>query len=552
MRKYLYKITPHLLCLPILWVAMSCAKAPESSTKIIGGHVPDPQSPAATSTVALIRNDADDHSSIFCSGTLIAPNLVVTAAHCLEIFRSADQFSVVFGPTDREKEDFIVPVAAFKMFKPEGSQYFPNFDIGWIKLAHPAPRGFQPVEIFHDASALPSGHTKSEVEYILAGYGLQATTCMEADCVGKKLEVATRLRDPVYRTSRLFSILAFGDTPGYGSCNGDSGGSAFARIHDRWYLIGATNGITAILNPAVFATSPDQACEVGESLYTFIGDYAAWIEKSSGITLDHDSKLNPRVPPINLEAKAIPAANAAFADWYAYADHRDPAWYATDRIALHAAMQHQPKDRLAVFQSPKKILATFAHNPQLTFANVPDDDGDEYVGFSQQLQDVRPIATLPLKHLDLRDHAVTDFSPLGRLTALETLTIRHNVKFKKSATLPFDTSFVNHLTKLRSLDLSGTRSLKLSGIDWRKLRALRELRLDGIGLSDIKFLRQLPALQLLSLSNNKIRSLAPLKNLKSLREIYLSGNPLTDTSDLDDLPALEVVELPDIHSTPKY
>ena len=545
MRKHLLRVTLFFLCMPLVSGSMGCgiSKKETSLVKIVGGKMPSPQGPAALSTVVLIRNNAEDDSAMFCSGTLVAPNLVVTAAHCLEGFHSAAQFSVVFGQAERSIDRQIVPVAKFKMFKPEGAKYFPNFDIGWVKLSQPAPQGYLPIEIFHDYRALPYGASSHEVDYLLAGYGLQSTTCEEEDCVGTKLEASTRLREPMYRTSRLFSILVFGNTPGTGSCNGDSGGPAFARIKNKWYLIGATNGATDILNPEVFAADEDQACEVGQSIYTFVGDYAQWIEASSGIKLDHDKSLNPRVPRMNLLENVPPDTGASFADWYAYANHKDPAWYTTDRIVAEVVMRQRPELRLAMFKNPDKVLEALVQNPQLSLEG--DSNDDDFATFSQKLRDVRPIATLPLKKLMLRDHAVADYSPLGQLEGLESLTIMHNTKPKKNSPQSYDVSFVNKLTKLRSLDLSDTRGLDVARLDWSKFSSLRELYLDGIGLRDISFLSQLPSLERLSLRHNKISNIATLAALKNLRELYLSGNLIKDKSPLDKLPLLEVIDLPD-------
>lgn len=149
----------------------------------------------------------------FCTGTLIAPTIVVTAAHCLppNLAVALQDISVFFGPRIGEAGEFIAVADA--LAHPDWVlEALPN-DIGMIELAEPA-------------SALPM-LVPSQPFDVSAPVGTQVTV------VGYG---RTHFQDTSPRLKRLGitvvedideSLIYLDGAPSY-TCNGDSGGPLFA------------------------------------------------------------------------------------------------------------------------------------------------------------------------------------------------------------------------------------------------------------------------------------------------------------------------------------
>src|SRR5512134_772566 len=95
-------------CLALALLALSCQGIVEgsdhgfTSTPIINGVAPNrPEHAAVASLHAKYVNTSNFNPSPFCSGTLIAPDVVLTAAHCLTAsgkkLRAAASLAVSFS-----------------------------------------------------------------------------------------------------------------------------------------------------------------------------------------------------------------------------------------------------------------------------------------------------------------------------------------------------------------------------------------------------------------------------------------------------------------------
>jgi hypothetical protein len=177
----------------------SAGAAPVVAPRILGGR----PAPLAEATVAL----RDDAGRLVCSGVLVAPRAVLTAAHCLPLpgDGSPAPRDVCFGPRV-DACTSAIRVSGYALH-PAWDPLFFRGDLAVVALAGDAP--VAPVALADHAIA-----PGADVEIV--GYGRR-----EADASTSSGEKRVGL-------ARIDAVEDGRVVHGEASCNGDSGGPVFA------------------------------------------------------------------------------------------------------------------------------------------------------------------------------------------------------------------------------------------------------------------------------------------------------------------------------------
>ncbi len=233
---------------------------------IIGGEAASASDYPSTVAITTVHGDP------FCSGTLIGPNLVVTAAHCVDR-RALDDIRVVYGyevPSESSVDDRLIPslIQVHPAYDPLASTDAYGLgelnDIAAIVLENPIPGGIV-------APILPLGAVDTELTpnrpVHIAGYGEFSNLTHQSGVLFRG--ITPHIRHSA--TELLAGRLGEADT-----CFGDSGGPAYIVTNDTLWLVGATSRAWA------WAVQP-----CGEStIYTTVSAYADWLGSLPGAEVD--------------------------------------------------------------------------------------------------------------------------------------------------------------------------------------------------------------------------------------------------------------------------
>jgi hypothetical protein len=204
--------------------------------------------------------DASHASPVTCTGTLVAPRVVLTAAHCVEGVDAPQVLSVVFAPEVAEALPAERVRAALGRLHPAWSAGVN--DIGALILAEDAPVAPSPL----DLSALPSDLVGQTTRVV--GFGID-----DGGQTGSRRSGTARIAAV---NAGTFSIAA---DPGM-SCSGDSGGPSFLEVDGGERLIGVTS-------------FGDLACTTGT--HTRVDVHAAFLQA----ILDEGAQAPTARPPLD-------------------------------------------------------------------------------------------------------------------------------------------------------------------------------------------------------------------------------------------------------------
>ncbi|EDW97057.1 chymotrypsin-2 [Drosophila yakuba] len=238
-----------------------------SQERVVGGYdVPeDEYVPYQVSMQFLTRSGKMRH---FCGGSLIAPNRVLTAAHCVN-GQNASRISVVAGIRDlNDSSGFRSQVQSYEMN--ENYQELVTSDIAILKIDPPFELDEKRVSTI-DVSG--SDTVGADQEVLLTGWGsvfhfgtgpfakyptvlqkLTYKTLSNSKCK----ETMTQLTD-----TEICALERFGK----GACNGDSGGPLVMKSGESYKQVGVVSYGTAFCA----SNNPD--------VYTRVSMFDGWIKE---------------------------------------------------------------------------------------------------------------------------------------------------------------------------------------------------------------------------------------------------------------------------------
>jgi|GEM_PF-2521850 len=148
-----------------------------------------------------------------------------------------------------------------------------------------------------------------------------------------------------------------------------------------------------------------------------------------------------------------------------------------------------------------------------------NDNPSSYWTLSFDYQHIKELINLEI--LDMKNCHVFGEFDIRKLTKLKHLDISNNVLFDDYDNLP---------TSIEFLNISSTGSLFSSQIS--RLNKLETLVMDDVSCQNYDFLRDLPNLTRLSLSENKLMDISVINHLPKLEVLSLANNHIRDLNQI--------------------
>ena len=204
-----------------------------------------------------------------CSGALIAPDQVLTAAHC--VLESTSYRVVGVDRAFRPRSVTAVAAALHPEFVPGTTpRTQPGVDLAILKLAEPFGADFTPLDP-RAAGTLGRGQPVA-----LAGFGVSAERQNRTARVLRETRmVSLGTLEVANRVAVVVDERRLAESAGTGACRGDSGGPIFAGGPGRYQLLGIISWSSGALNVK------DRSACGGLTAVTPVGEHLGWIQARS-------------------------------------------------------------------------------------------------------------------------------------------------------------------------------------------------------------------------------------------------------------------------------
>lgn len=380
---------------------MACGAGDGASDLSIGGGV------AADENIYSIVRVANNDQAI-CTGVLVARDLVITAAHCLKSDETS-AYSVIFPLASVGKT---IGAAEFKRVREDSLQYFPNFDLAWIRLSSPAPQSYVPATLLGDTAKVEPGTSLS-----LVG-AANNTACNSADPLCSLVKLGVSLKRNWSSPHLINLAVVESDNTGNssGTCPGDSGGPAFVKEGSSHLLFGIVAG-----KDPIFTSNSLPPCGSPTTVLTRIGEYQSWIETTSGRKLN---VVRPSIKPLSesflSSSNNSTAVYSSWEDWFSKPRPGDSAWIAVHKLLEQTVLTFQGK-------IPQAEIPLLFENGGLKWLEQITVLKGLTLGFPDQavvVDDLRPLEVLKnLSELTFIARSYKGMDVLERLPNLSTLSI---------------------------------------------------------------------------------------------------------------------------------